>query len=309
MIAAPATAPGCSTTHGAAHCAGMNTSPVNRQPQGIPAGGQFAAASHTESPVSLIAADRPIDLAPGESEDYSEYADGDVITRLSVLRSDDGGTFHVEASKFLNFKDIIPASDLGTDEAGRDAWLDTNSSVIESFIRDRYDAEADTTDWDDVRVECGVSIQTDSVTGRLVADEAWNRSGIVQLHKESDHGTFGSENLGRLIREHVQAQVVASDITGARGAAARMTDADIHNQVSEWVQTGNPASDACILAAARRVDPIKYPEVRNLGRMGFGDRTKLRDQMLSAYDDAGNNTQRASIGMMLAWLANGGDNS
>jgi hypothetical protein len=300
----------CSATHGAAHCAGMNTSPVHRQPQGTPAGGQFAPASHTEAGVNLISsADLPLSLEPGESEDYSEYADGDVINRLSVLRSDDGATFHVEASTFLNLRDIIPASDLGTDEAGRDSWLDTNSSVIASFIRDRYDADADTTDWDDVRIECGTSIQADSVTGRQIANEAWNRTWIVQLHNESDHGTFGSENLGRLIREHVRSQVIAKDVNAARGAAARMTAADIHNQVNEWVQTGNRVSDACAVAFARTVDPLKYPEVRNLGRMGFGDRTKLRDQLLNAYDDAGNNTQRAGIGMMLAWLADGGDNS
>lgn len=68
---------------------------MNRQPQGIP-------AAHPETSISL-AADAFIRLAPGESEDFTEYADGDVITRLSVLCSDDGGTFHEEASKFLNF--------------------------------------------------------------------------------------------------------------------------------------------------------------------------------------------------------------
>lgn len=141
----------------AAHEAGMSTSPVNRQPQGIPAGGQFAATAHSESAVALVPAAQSITLAPGESEDFTEYADGDVIVRLSALRSDDGGTFHVEASKFLNFKDIIPAADLGTDDAGRDAWLDANSLIIENCLRGRYDAEADTNDWEDVRTECGVS--------------------------------------------------------------------------------------------------------------------------------------------------------
>lgn len=292
----------------AAHTSGMSTSPVNRQPQGIPAGGQFAPSTHAEPALNLVAA-LPITLAPGESEDYTEYADGDVITRLSVLRSDDGGTFHVEASKFLNFKDIIPAADLGTSEAGRDSWLDANSLIIETYLRDRYDAEVDTNDWEDVRAECGVSIQADSVTGVQIANEAWTRSGIVQLHNESDHGTCGTENLGRLIREHVQAQVIAADIPAARAAAARMTDADLHNQVSEWKLTGKPVSDAVVVAAARRLDGAKYPEVRNLGRLGFGDRTKVRDELLSAYDDATDNAQRARIGMMLAWLANGGDES
>lgn len=294
---------------GAAHHPGMSTSPVNRQPQGIPAGGQFAPSTHSESAVALDPAGQPITLAPGESEDFTEYADGDVIVRLSVLRSDDGGTFHVEASKFLNFKDIIPAADLGTDEAGRDSWLDANSLIIENYLRDRYDAEVDTHDWEDARAECGVSIQADSVTGTQIANEAWNRSGIVQLHNESDHGTFGSENLGRLIREHVQAQVITSDIPAVRAAAARMTDSDIHNQVSEWKVTGKRVNDACVVAAARRMDGQKYPEVRNLGRLGFGDRAKVRDELLAAYDDAGNNTQQARIGMMLAWLADGGDKS
>lgn len=206
MTAAPATGTYCSSAGIAAHCAGMNTSPVNRQPQGTPAGGQFAAPAHAESAVDLQApTGLPLILDPGGSEDYSEYADGDVITRLSVLRSDDGGTFHVEASKFLNLKDIIPPSDLGTDEAGRDAWLEANTPVIEDFFRRRYGAEADTTDWDDVRTECSISIQTDSVTGPQAADEAWNRSGIVQLHNESDHGTFGPDSCYRAMRAGLQA--------------------------------------------------------------------------------------------------------
>lgn len=163
----------------AAHTSGMSTSPVNRQPQGIPAGGQFAPSTHAEPALNLVAA-LPITLAPGECEDYTEYADGDVITRLSVLRSDDGGTFHVEASKFLNFKDIIPAALPGTDEARRESWLDANSLIIETYLRDRYDAEVDTNDWEDVRAECGVSIQADSINGSPNAGQVRNPSEILR---------------------------------------------------------------------------------------------------------------------------------
>lgn len=301
--------PNCAPRLRAAHCAGMNT-PISRQPQGIPAGGQFAAATHPESAdVLLDVADRPLALAPGESEDFTEYADGDVITRLSVLRSDDGGTFHIEASAFVNFKDMIPASDLGTDEEGRDAWLDSNSSVIESFIRDRYDAEADTTDWNDVRVECGASIQADSVTGKQITDEAWNRSGIVALHNESDPGTFGSENLGRLVREHVEAQAIPADINAARSAAVRMTAADIDNLVTETRNAGRNISDAGAIAIARTFSQDSAPEVRSLGRLGFGNREVLKTELLTAYENAAANTDRARIEMMLAWLVDGGDNS
>lgn len=161
---------------GAAHHLGMSTSRVNRQPQGIPASGHFAPSNHSESAVTLTPAAQPITLGPGESEDFTEYADGDVTVRLSVLGSDDGSTFHVEASKFLNFKDIIPAADLGTGEPDRDAWLDSNSLIIENYLRDRYDAEADTNDWEDVRTECGVCIQTDPIPGTQLAREAWHRS-------------------------------------------------------------------------------------------------------------------------------------
>lgn len=310
MTAAQATKTDCSSAVTAAHCAVMNTSPVNRQPQGIPTGGQYAASTHSETALDLQApADLPLILDPGESEDYSEYADGDVITRLSVLRSDDGGTFHVEASKFLNLKDIIPAGDLRTDEAGRDAWLDANSPVIEDFFRRRYGAETDATDWDDVRIECSVSIQADSVTGPQVANEVWNRSGIVQLHNESDHGTFGSENMGRLLREHVQAQAVVKDIPAVRAAAARRTAADINTELHDRKLSGRNLSDATAMAIARTLDPIAYPEVRSLGRSGFGGREALKSELLSAYEKAHATTDRASIGMMLAWLVNGGDNS
>lgn len=37
----------------AAHNSGMTVIPINRQPKGVPVGGQFAAAAHAESSVSL----------------------------------------------------------------------------------------------------------------------------------------------------------------------------------------------------------------------------------------------------------------
>lgn len=56
------------------------------------------------------------------------------------------------------------------------AWLDTNSLIVENYLRDRYDAEAEaeahTSNGEDVRAECGVLVQADSITGPQTARQA-----------------------------------------------------------------------------------------------------------------------------------------
>ncbi|WP_216353871.1 hypothetical protein [Arthrobacter sp. SRS-W-1-2016] len=175
------------------------TTSQNRQPKGITAGGQFAPDIHAESTLLLDPAQRPVTLSPGDSDAFPELADGEVIEALNVTRSDDGTGYFVSPAKTVNIKDLITDSDPRLHGEALDTWLERNSSVIEDFLAERYEADVRSDDgWDEVGVECTAQLPDGPLTEAQVVDAAWNGTKAVQLHNESDHGSFGSENLGRL---------------------------------------------------------------------------------------------------------------
>lgn len=87
------------------------TTPQNRQPKGITAGGQFAPDTHAESTLLLDPASRDITLSPGDGDAFPELADGDVIETLNVSRSDDGCGYWISPAKTVNIKDLVTHAD------------------------------------------------------------------------------------------------------------------------------------------------------------------------------------------------------
>lgn len=187
----------------------------NRVSPGVPSGGEFAAHTFPEATgVTLVEpAARPVLIAPGEDENFNELADGDVIESIDVRRShiDDGSGYTVTAGKTLNLRDMMGASDLSASDGSLDTYLERHGAQIEDFIRDRYEADLDNQDWEEVRVECSASLPAGNLTEGAVADAAWDGTKITALHNESDPGTFGSEFLGRLIREQIAESASVED--------------------------------------------------------------------------------------------------
>jgi hypothetical protein len=104
----------------------------NRVRSGVPTGGEFAAVSHAEAGIALAdPAARPVYLAPGEDENINELADGEVIESIDVRRS------HVDDSSYV---------------------VSARNTVNIHFIRDRYEADLDNQDYEEVRVECSTSL-------------------------------------------------------------------------------------------------------------------------------------------------------
>lgn len=203
---------------------------MKRQPEGIPTGGQFAPDRKGE-PASSLTHLRPvskINLDMNESENYGELADGDVVSDLSVTRTEVG--FVVEATKPVNLHELVPAG-LSYDE--KNDWLDHNRTNLDAFLKDRYGAEVlygQEGGWDDSTIQSTRTIPDDgNATQQRVADTAWDS--LVQFHNESDNGTFGSENMDRLLQERCDSPavipepspdtlLVMSDADGTRYAKA-----------------------------------------------------------------------------------------
>jgi hypothetical protein len=269
----------------------------NRVQAGIPTGGEFAAATHAEAGIAL--AERPILLAPGESENFNELADGDVIETLDVRRShvDDGSGYVVSAGKTLNFHDIITDKDLSPADGGRDVYLERHGAQIEDFIRDRYDADLENQDWEEVTVECSTSLPDGPLTESIVANAAWDGTKITALHNESDPGTFGSEFVGRLIREQVAESASVEDRLAARAAAMRMLPADVDALVKDRYLK-RELSDAGALAIAGQLKDPSRPALSRFAVRGYGNKDDLYTELNLAWIEnsvsVGTATRRSS---------------
>lgn len=288
----------------------------NRVQPGIPTGGEFSATAHPESSLALAdPATRPVHVAPGESENFNELADGDVIETLDVARShvDDGTGYTITAGKTLNMKDILPASDLGVNEAGQDAYLERHTAQIEDFLRERYEADLENTDWEEVAVECSASLPDALLTEGALVDAAWNDTRIVALHNESDPGTFGSDSLGRLLREKISRSSSVADRLSARGAAMRMQPEDVNALVADRYLK-RELSDAAALAIAGAMRSDDRPQLSRLAVRGYGDTADLYTELNMAWITNQLSPSRSSayaikIDMMRNWIRNGADNT
>lgn len=300
----------------------MTTSPQNRQPQGIPSGGQFATTARTEPTLLLDPALRPVTLAPGDGEDYTHLADGDVIESLNVQRShaDDGAGYWVTAAKTINVRDLITDTDPRLHGDHLDAWLDTNRAVVEDLLASRYDAYVTVNDeWDDVGVECSTLLPSGPLTEGQVADAAWNATRVVALHNESDHGTSGSENLGRILIERVEASTVLPDPYTVRAAAMRLGEDELTAHV-DTRHGRRSVNDTAAVAIARQLGNFHtpegvsmYPAAGRLASRGYTETAAL-DLELDRVPAAGAGTHQERtlarrIDSLRTWIRHGGDNA
>jgi hypothetical protein len=296
------------------------TTSQNRQPKGITSGGQFAPDTHAEATL-LLDQTKAVTLAPGDSDSFTELADGEVIEALDVSRSDDGSGYFVSPSKTVNIKDLITDSDPRLHGEALDTWLERNSPVIEDFLAERYDADITTDEgWDEVGVECTAQLPDGPLTEDQVVDAAWNGTKVVQLHNESDHGSFGSENLGRLIIERVEGATVLEDPYAARGAGLRLGADEVTGMVDARYGS-RPVSDAAAVAIAKELNGIRntrgviaYPAIGRLTTRGYVDNAAVDLELgraatanqQSFYPDR---QLARRIESMRVWMRDGGDNA
>ncbi|WP_411373271.1 hypothetical protein ACLH0K_08825 [Arthrobacter sp. MPF02] len=287
----------------------------NRVRPGVPSGGEFAAHVFAEpTGVTLVdPASRPVVLAPGESEDFNNLADGDVIETIDVYRShvDDGSGYIVTAGKTVNVRGLFDEKDLAAD-GGIDAFLDRHGAQIEDYLRSRYDADLDSEDWEEVRIDCSTLLPDAPLTEGGIVDAAWVGTKVTALHNESDPGTFGYEYLGRLLREQIAGSASVQNRLAVRAEAMRMLPQDIEGHCRDR-HLKREISDAGALAIAGRLKDPSRPALSQFAVRGYADRDEMNTELHLAWlqNNMGNRSATTSIAldMMRSWIRNGGDNN
>ncbi|MCU6480556.1 hypothetical protein [Arthrobacter sp. A2-55] len=208
--------------------------------------GKFGAQIHNPDPAVRLeggpSADyrhRQIELGPGEQEDFSELADGEVIDGIVVNRDEDGQMVLIDATKRINLVELAPDNLTYSEKL---EWLSFNGQRTSAFFRERYSATlADGEDgFEEVYATTSTEVPFDGLTPTLIADSAWN-SGITRIHNEYDSGTFGSENMDRLLREAcVEPPVHPMPAPNTRFINSMPDGTTMHNTVAELSREPRP---------------------------------------------------------------------
>ncbi|MFF2678076.1 hypothetical protein ACFVRT_16005 [Arthrobacter koreensis] len=290
----------------------MNT-PQNRRPEGTPAGGQFAPNNHPEAGGVALAdsASRPIILNQGEDDVYPELADGEVIERLTVSRDEeDPDKYFVYPSRAVNFHALVEHHQPDLDEDAREEWLNRYQPAIDDFMSTRYGAELSGDDWDSIDAECSVIINDPNPTEGRISDAAWNETRIVALANEEDPGTFGTENLSRLLFEHVEATACVPDFHTRKAESERMS-ADEADRIVEERLGKRELPDAAALHIAYEMGMSgPYPTMARFARTGLGNKEEIRSDLRKIYERDQHSPRATRRGdMLFTYLQRGGDNS
>lgn len=273
--------------------------------------GKFEDRLHQAPEVHLPApAGRTVILAPGENEDFTELAE-DPIQSINVHRYEDG-TYTVHPSMDLNIKDVLSPDFLRTSPEAAAAFVDRNWVLIQDCIKERYGADVTSSPDNDgvLSVEFTAVLGDKELTEGEIADAAWHGTKITALANESDHGTFGSENLGRIITDRAASCVSVADRLKAYGQALRMTDDQIDFEVAAKLGTSELNDGTAMAIAGRLTEKFgrsKCPAIHKLSYSGYADTAELGKELHDLYleNDRGRTADR--ISMMFTWALHGGD--
>ncbi|MCC3299327.1 hypothetical protein [Arthrobacter caoxuetaonis] len=284
----------------------------NRRPEGTPEGGQFAPSNHPEATGVALAnpADRPITIAPGEDEIYPELADGEVIERLTVSRDeDDPDKYLVCPSRAVNFHALVEHYQPDLTEDQREEWLTRYQPAITDFMATRYGVDLSGDRWDSIDAECTLAINDPNPTEDKISDAAWNQTRIVNLANEEDPGTFGSENLSRLLYEHVEATACVESFHASKPESERMGTEEV-DRIIEARLGQRELPDAAALRIAYDMGMSgPYPVLAKFARTGLGSKDEIRGDLRKIYErDQYSPKASRRVDMMFTYLEHGGDN-
>lgn len=166
--------------------------------------GTFGHLKHGEATISLDSPNDRLGLSVGEGDDYTEFADGDVVEDLYVEKTEDG---YLARSKktIYNVAGLIADATGITDKAAE--WtLENEHTKAKEFLAERYGADVGDTDGSNWTLEFAVELEENELSGEGAANAVWDKTKLTAAHNEQDHGTYGSENLGRLMADALNIQ-------------------------------------------------------------------------------------------------------
>ncbi|KQO98146.1 hypothetical protein [Leifsonia sp. Leaf264] len=232
--------------------------------------------------------------------------DADVFMAVDISRDEDGGGFWVEGLTEFRFLDFKPDNRTAAQWIGD---LDRKQPAAIGFLEGRYGASVDLPDYEDELEQIRFTVRLegrDTLTREQAFHALWEQTGGVQFHNESDHGTFGSENLGRLLHEELVDSIVIGDRWAVINEAAEMELADAMLDVNGKVGGTREITDPVAVICAGELLAISAedtPELRKLNRYGYCNQARAAIELGKIYDsNPTNNDDLARLHMLGTWL-------
>ena len=172
--------------------------------KGVTEGGQFAVEAKAEAAgVALLPPEQaPIILSDGEEHNFD--GDGEVFAHYSVQRN--GDEYFVDAEMTSIHLGPLLMEDSGDSERVTEVMNRGDWTAMKDFINERYKLASVSESGDDELLSITVGrCYQEPPTEKQIVDDVWNDG--AKIANESDSGTFGSEFLGRLLRNHLDNQV------------------------------------------------------------------------------------------------------
>lgn len=229
----------------------LPTRPIARQPEGTPAGGQFATTTKSEAAGVTLG---PADLSPAQIEDAVEVLKQrrDESWPAAAARHDEEEGAWAASNAAVAARELFPHADTieyRVDKDGRltdldvvanhqlvgEVWQDGSGKMVgREWLYSRVGTQLDGRDLDDMKTQ-GAKVQDDAYTGgagakvlRIDLDEA-----ILKAHSRLD----GAESVGA-----VRADTAAQALEGRRKKA--WDDAQEQHRHDETAWTASQTADS-----------------------------------------------------------------
>ena len=166
------------------------------------------------------------------------------------------------------------------------------------MIEERYAGTTVDSDGDEAQVRFEYDLGAGPVTKQDVIDKM-STGAAVDFYNESDDGTYGTENLSRIIRERVERSVVVENPYD-RDAQDYIRTLRTSGMVHEAPLLGRVSDNRAQAVAAEAAYNGDYPELRQFSTRGWGDREKLGEELDDAH--AAGNVEDGAYQSLQVWL-------
>lgn len=265
---------------------------VNRQPEGIPVGGQWATGSKSESDVDI---DTPVSLsqAIASSEGgvlcIGEFEHGDPAFAEITVEADEGNADRcvVIGEVALDFNEGLESAMEGVDEDDRGDWLTERSLIIDQWLKDEYGVANPTGgyEWDAATAEFMTALPgtagTDDITEALR-----DNTQAVKLYEESRTSLSGSRNMWDKLGEHLTEYDKRADEASRNYLVAAVWTGTFEDEEGEIVELDSKYdytefSDESVKAAKTQLRNFLFAN-----REAIAQAREIAEARGETYDDA-----------------------
>lgn len=240
--------------------------------------GRRAAASAT-----------PVQIVVGNTHVFGA-GDDQGIAHFEIVRDEDG--YHPEATVRAGaLHELIIDLDAETFD---EVIASPEYRAVLAFLASRYRATPDIDDDGGLTLIVHGDTFEEPISEDMAVEQVQGESG--RILNETDPGTYGSQYVGRLLREHLDTRVFvdAPDLTPT--ASAKVTAA---RAAASWTATRRPFTDA---EAVATIATIGTERLRDLAAIGNADREAFRREVLETLVKAPSHAASDGARGLLAWV-------